>query len=553
MTSIDPARNLASAKPLSGRTAAGFGWRFLAAEGDLVGRLALAAAVAFGLAVPLVWAAAQFYAPLDHDTGAILYFAHRWLLGDRLYVDLIDVNPPLVFVLGLVPVVVHRALGISEPTALIGTVVVASVLSAWVTWRLLAMRSRQLGRGEMGSLTATLVPLALLFALLTPGELGQREHLMVMLTVPYVVFTALRLERRTVPMPLAVGIALAAATGFALKPFFLVVPALLEGFILVVCGRRAFRDPVPWTMAAVWAAYVGATLLLFREYVDTILPMTFEYYSRLGDSSPMVAFNRGFLPVEAGIAVLALVAGFMVRSRTAQCLALFAIGAAATTIIQGKGWSHQWLHADLAFILLSAAVMAAAVERYGPTDMLRRRRLGATLVVAMLAFAYVAANNDAPPWFRVDRMGYDGRLGRQINLVEAEARPGEPILALSPGIYPFFPMVNYTGTRMAMPYMSMWVLQGVYKNCPASGQPQAFNAPDAMAPAERRVFETVTDGLVAGKPRIVIVDRIPGMPTCDGKVFDYLAYFLQNPRFATEFLNYDLYKAFDRYIVYRRR
>ncbi len=526
-------------------------WRDLAIANDLPGRLAFAAAIALGLAVPVIWVAAQFYAPIDHDTGAILYFSDRWWAGERLYVDLIDVNPPLVFILGLLPVVIKQWTGLIEPAALIACVAAASVGSTFVTWRLLARRAAQLGRGESGLLTATLVPLALLFALLTPGELGQREHLMVVLTVPYVVLTALRLEGRSVPVFFAILVATAAATGFALKPFFLLVPALIELFVLCVRRGQALRDPVPWTMGALWAAYVALTLVAFPEYGQTILPMTLEFYSRLGDSSPLVAFNRGFLPIEAGIAVLAMVTVLMVRSRLCQALALFAIGTAITTIIQGKGWSHQWLHADLAFILLGAAVLAAAAERYGPTDLLRQRRLGATLVVAILAFSYVAANNDAPPWFRTDRMGHDGRLGRQIDLVKAEADQ-ESFLALSPGIYPFFPMLNYTGTRMAMPYMSMWVLQGVYKYCPASG-PQRFNAVDAMPAAERHVYEAVTEGLVKNKPNLIVVDRVPGMPTCDGKVFDYLAYFMHNSRFAAEFMNYDLYKAFDRYLVYRRR
>jgi hypothetical protein len=549
MTTFDPSELSAqgTARPSIPATR----WRDIAAAGDWTGRLAFAAAVAVGLAVPLVWVAAQFYAPIDHDTGAILYFADRWWAGERLYVDLIDVNPPLVFILGLVPVLLRQWTGLAEPTSLIGCVMVASVLSTFAAWRLLAWRSSRIAHGQSGTLTATLVPLALLFALLTPGELGQREHLMVVLTVPYVVLTALRLEGYRVALPIAILIALAAAAGFALKPFFLIVPALIELFVLWVRRGAAFRDPVPWTMAAFWAAYVALTLVAFPEYGRDIVPRTLELYSRLGDSSPMVAFNRGFLPIEAGILVLAVVTLLMVQSRLCQTLALFAIGTAITTIVQGKGWSHQWLHADLAFILLGAAVLAAAAERYGPTDILRRRRLGATLVVSVLAFSYVAANNDAPPWFRVDRMGYDGRLGRQIALVEAEPNR-ESFLALSPGIYPFFPMLNYTGARMAMPYMSMWVLQGVYKYCPERG-PQQFNTPDAMSTAERHVFDSVTEGLVRNKPQLVVIDRIPGMPTCDGKVFDYMAYFMQSSKFASEFLNYDLYKTFDRYIVYRRR
>jgi hypothetical protein len=533
------------------RTIPAAGWREMAIAGDLLGRLGFAAAVTAGLAVPLLWVTAQFYAPIDHDTGAILYFSDRWWAGDRLYVDLIDVNPPLVFILGLLPVFLKHAFGMPEPTALIACVAASSVASAFACWRLLAARASQMGRGETGGLTATLVPLALLFALLTPGELGQREHLMVVLTAPYVVLTALRMEGRKVPVAIALLVAALAAAGFALKPFFLLVPALIELFVLCVRRTQALRDPVPWTMGGLWAAYVVLTLVAFPEYGNTILPMTLEFYSRLGESSPLVAFDRGFLPIEAGIMVLAMVTVLMVRSRLCQTLALFAIGTAATTIIQGKGWPHQWLHADLAFILLGASVLAAAAERYGPTDILRQRRLGATMVVGILAFSYVAANNDAPPWFRVDRMGHDGRLGRQIDLVEGEPDHSS-FLALSPGIYPFFPMMNYTGARMAMPYMSMWVLQGVYKYCPESG-PLQFNPPDAMSSAERHVFETVADGLVRNKPSLVVVDRIPGMPTCDGQIFDYLAYFMQNSRFAAEFMNYDLYKAFDRYLVYRRR
>ncbi|BBK35563.1 hypothetical protein STAQ_06410 [Allostella sp. ATCC 35155] len=527
------------------------GWRQATRTGDLAGRLAFAGAIALGLTVPMVWVIAQFSASIDHDTGAILYFSDRWWAGDRLYVDLIDVNPPLVFILGLVPVLIRQWTGLTEPAALIACVLAAGMLSTAVAWRLLVWRAQQIGQGRTGTLTATLVPLAMLFALLTPGELGQREHLMVVLTLPYLVLTALRLEERPVAMPVAVAIAMLAAAGFALKPFFLLVPALIEGFVLLTRRGRAFRDPVPWAMAAFWVGYAGLTLAAFPEYGSTIVPWTFEYYSRLGDSSPMVAFGRGFLPTEIGILVLGGVTLLMVRSRLCQVLALFAVGAAITTIVQGKGWSHQWLHADLGFVLLGAAVLAAAAEQYGPTDAMRRRRLGATLVVSMLAFSYVAANNDAPPWFRADRMGPDGHLGRQIALVEEEPNRTS-FLALSPGIYPFFPMLNYTGARMAMPYMSMWVLQGVYKFCPESG-PQVFNPPAAMPAAERHVFESVSDGLVRHKPPIVVVDRIPGMPTCDGKVFDYLAYFMQNSKFAAEFVNYDMYKVFDRYVVYRRR
>ena len=73
--------------------------------------------------------------PLNHDVAAVLAFSQRWLAGERLYVDLIDVNPPLIFVLNLLPAGLARLTGIDAVTAL------HACLLAWgaAVW-LLALR-----------------------------------------------------------------------------------------------------------------------------------------------------------------------------------------------------------------------------------------------------------------------------------------------------------------------------------------------------------------------------------------------------------------------------
>ena len=57
------------------------------------------------LFVPMVLAP-----PLNHDVAAVLQFSQRWLAGEHLYSDLIDVNPPLIFVLNLIPRGLRRLL-----------------------------------------------------------------------------------------------------------------------------------------------------------------------------------------------------------------------------------------------------------------------------------------------------------------------------------------------------------------------------------------------------------------------------------------------------------
>ena len=64
---------------------------------------AWAVSVLPALAPALLFLPAVLAPPLNHDVAAVLSFSQRWLGGERLYTDLIDVNPPLIFVLNLIP------------------------------------------------------------------------------------------------------------------------------------------------------------------------------------------------------------------------------------------------------------------------------------------------------------------------------------------------------------------------------------------------------------------------------------------------------------------
>jgi hypothetical protein len=58
---------------------------------------------------------------------------------------------------------------------------------------------------------------------------------------------------------------------------------------------------------------------------------------------------------------------------------------------------------------------------------------------------------------------------------------------------------------------------------------------------------------VRKKPRLVVIDKIPGIPWCGGKEFDFVEYFLMNPAFAAEWQNYQYVALFDRYLLFLRK
>jgi len=89
------------------------------------------------------------------------------------------------------------------------------------------------------------------------------------------------------------------------------------------------------------------------------------------------------------------------------------------------------------------------------------------------------------------------------HIVEQNA-PHRTIMTLSPGIYPFWPMLNYIDGRMTMRYLTMWVLQGIYADC--EDFPALYNAPETMSDTEKYIFDVVSEDFANGKPDLLIVD-----------------------------------------------
>jgi hypothetical protein len=148
--------------------------------------------------------------PLNHDVAAVLQFSQRWFAGERLYSDLIDVNPPLIYVLNLIPAALSAWTGL-DAIRMLQACLFAYGAACWG----LALRVRSRAT-EGAAERAYLDVLPLLFLLCAGYDFGQREHLMAVGALPYV-FCAqrrARMERARGRIP----ISLMAGVAFALKP-----------------------------------------------------------------------------------------------------------------------------------------------------------------------------------------------------------------------------------------------------------------------------------------------------------------------------------------------
>ena len=497
----------------------------------LIARLWRAAA----LLPALLFLAVVLSPPLNHDVAAVLNFSERWLAGERLYADLIDVNPPLIFVLNLLPAALAAWTPLESPAALLLCLLALAALCWHLATRLRAGM-------EEGPVHAALLTAAIPLAFLLPGyDFGQREVLMGTVAVPYALLAARRIAGLPTSRPLLFGTALLAAVGFALKPYFLAVPLLVEAAVLLSRGtasfrpphlRRALRDPVPWTMAAAWVLYVASIPVLFPDFFGHVVPLVLGYYVDLGELSLLDALLTPNLAT-VGILLLMLTTVCLLRRWGPQVLTLWAAtaGAFVSGWVQHKGWTYHAAPVLMLGLLTTALIAARWFDRVlAPAH---ARRIGTRLAALLCAgiFLVTLRGGEAP----MREIHWSTERGGRLTAWLRQNAYGERLLVLTPDIFPIYPALNYANAQSTLRFMNLWLLQGTNNACPANGE--RYNEPWEMSRAEFYVYRTVAEDFARAPPSAVLVTRHVGIPWC-GKEFDFIEYFSRHPLFAEAFSNY---------------
>jgi len=282
-----------------------------------------------------VWVApivAYFYLlnfPLNHDVAWLLEATQRWVAGAELYRDIIEINPPLIFVENIL-----LSGGLLTKHAFLAGVCLSILLSSlWV--------QRWGGPALVVALALTL-PATLGF--------GQRDHLALIFLTPYVLAPS-ELSRKE-----RIALGLWAFLGVGLKPHFLLIPG---AFTAAQCIReRSFKSAFVlqnWTIGVLCVAWLGAAVLIWPRYFTEIIPLGREVYSSFGVSITAMSVFLVILSVALSIFVA-------IRHKALIPLAGAILGAVAVLLLQGRFWNYHFIPV---FGLAVIASMAAADREAG--------------------------------------------------------------------------------------------------------------------------------------------------------------------------------------------
>lgn len=505
--------------------------------------VALAVLLAAGLAV-------QMSTYLNHDVAYLLYTVGQLLDGATLYRDIIDVNPPLVWYQALPSVVVARALDVSEITTfriyIIALIAISLFLSNIVLGRLL--------EDEPAETRHILLFAIALFLTLWGVDFGQREHVMTILVMPYILLTAAVARGTRLSWPTAVAIGFCAGFGVALKPYFLLLPVLLELYLMAGSRRwMTWTRPEALTLGILVTAYIAFIAAFTPEYFTHMLPIGLEVYWAY-NGEPASVFTALAWRVAIPLPVIVLLSAGRHRP-VPQLQWVFGIAAAALAVsgvAQFKGWSY---HVYPTFVVLATWALFLVATRLavdaGQGRSIRWGRLGTVSLSAAVLVVPICITMLQFPVLVFGLGQYVRPVETWVTLIEEHAAD-DSIFAFSSKIAPMFPAVNYSGAEWASRSGALWMLPAVMRTRAAeTGSPPAAMARLDEIEAYQR--ELVIEDLLQWRPALVFVDIESRKQAFRDIDLDYLEYFLSDPRFASLWSEYEELDRIHNFRVFRRR
>lgn len=467
------------------------------------------------------------------DQALYINMGELLLSGLRPYVDMYDNNPPLIIYLSVIPAVVAQAFAV-PPTLGFSLSVCALSLVSMALGALVLVLARKEGEQAFPLhwsslyLPAALVILALsYFDLNQRIDFGQREHLFVLLYLPFFILRycragALRLPRSAAWLGVLIG--LLAGVGLALKHYFVLV-ALAPEFVWFLMRRnpRVFFSGEVYACLFAIGVYLLHFCFLDREILsglfDFVVPIYKEGYSYYTNSfvyNFTTVWRLEFLYLFIA-SFLALLLAPAAADGGALLFGMLAFGLVSQVIylLAGQSWQYHVLpvrFASCAALFIEAGLIISRLMRRYPRIGFA---LGALPVLLLLAnsawgrYAEYISEEEQQDKFDLALLGYRGTgyAGEMSVFAEkilSETKRGDSVLFISPAMSPGYPAIVQTGRRPASRF-----LHGLtFPLLDAVLQTPNLQNKEKLAALQNKMVKEYGEDIRAHKPRLIFIDRV---------------------------------------------
>lgn len=460
----------------------------------------------------------QFYTLPCFDLAGLSYETVRMFQGAIIYRDTSEPSPPLIFWVYALPVKIALMQG-WPPFILIRlfttTLIALSLLTASAILKKSSLWEHSARRSFMTGIAGLL-----LLSADTYIVFAQREHLLIILLLPYILLYLPSVKRASIPFTLQVIIGICAGIGLCLKPHFFAI------WLLVLISRsllsRSVRGIIGWMeilILAVGVIYTGLVMLFFPQYFEWLprLIAVYGQYNNRGESTLDKAL--WFAELLGGAGVLAAIFGlFSMRGATPYrrdmlYLMGVALGAYLEALLQFKTWDYI----AYPFLALGMLAIMAIILLKPVTHML------AIIVMGWLFFPSTPFNDNRQDTYKI-----------YYQRVMAAIKPYQHAKSIYYASLIFPPAQMYRTeeplrwTNKFSPFSV--VLSGTMQMSPHTDYPVAHVRPGKEG-MQQWLFDNILDNLEKDPPELLAIEH-RWSTLYPEESFDFLQWFRQDPRIA---------------------
>ncbi|MHB1947950.1 MAG: hypothetical protein ACYCQI_07545 [Gammaproteobacteria bacterium] len=238
----------------------------------------------------------QSHVLVCRDVSWALHEVQSILVGGRYGEEFYETTPPLFLYLYSPAILLAKIVPANLFTIFTGYIFILAILSfgmcyLWIK-KIFIQQDKKVAAIFMLLIAVTFFLLPLSY------DFGQREHLLIILTMPYLLLMAYRLQKNEkINNYAALLVGLLGFLGFVIKPFFL-LPLLFMELYYIFCKRHLYACLrieliIVITLLIVYALGI---YFFYQEYIFAILPLAMRYYYQgYGSSLPKLLINPVFL------------------------------------------------------------------------------------------------------------------------------------------------------------------------------------------------------------------------------------------------------------------
>jgi hypothetical protein len=490
------------------------------------------------------------------DVAFYMDIGGRVLDGQQPYIDFFETNPPVMHYLSTVPVWLSSVSNVD--TILVANLLTFGLLLISMTLTHSIAAKAFSNRSVVPSLISFVLVIATL--VIMPRAYGQREHLFMLMTLPFLLLRVHRWNGGTYVWWLAGVIGMIAAVGTSFKPWFVLLTLLLEGYNLF--RHRGLRPLLQSEIAGIlvvcvlYVVYGLANPNVIAAYFQDVVPAVANGYGGYTNKSlseimlmdpSMITFLALFV-----VAWLISVAKDTQSAGWLRSLTMAGVGSFLCYVLQFKGWYYHsvpliymvlLLLGFIVWALLTHPLFAAVVQRRWKVPLLRRIITGAMIALMMVWGVTVLMT--------VARTPYGEATESFRALLRAHSQPGARVLTADASIYPNYPAFQQLQLQHVGRYPFAYPVVFAYHMQPVLPLHQVYRADHIPPPLAQTYINAFVTDVQRFEPDLIIMQDMICLD-CDYQI-NTARYMLARWEVAVLLeRNYRLATARDGYVVYVR-